>query len=99
MPEANFWRDYAKMAEVLDTSGYSPSHIYFCANEEKRDYLLALQTANKKKLGCYKDEIDEKFVVSEITALRPKMYSIKLFCPEIHLVLNMCLIRKILSKI
>ena len=82
VPEANFWRDYAKMAEVLDTSGYSSSHIFFRANEDRREHLLALQAANKKKLGCYKDEIDEKYVVSEITALRPKMYSIKLFCPE-----------------
>ena len=82
LPEANFWRDYAKMAPMLDTSTYSTSHPFFQANQDQLEHLLALRKANKKKLGKYKDEIAEDQIISEVTALKPKMYSLQLYCPQ-----------------
>ena len=48
----------------FDSSNYDPSHPLY-------------STANKAKLGCFKDECAGKSI-EEIIMLRPKMYSIKL---------------------
>ena len=82
VPEANFWEDYAKMAPMLDTSTYSLSHPLFQQNQNQLQHLLALQKTKKKKLGMYKDEIPESQIISEVTALKPKMYALQLFSLE-----------------
>ncbi|GBN08567.1 hypothetical protein AVEN_264848-1 [Araneus ventricosus] len=49
--------------DIYDTSDYSRDHCLF-------------SESNKKKIGCFKDELHSK-PIFEFIGLRPKMYSIK----------------------
>ena len=67
-PDANFWKEYAKLAEHLDTSTYTPeTHPFFTNNEDKREYLEKMREINRGKLGKFKDEIPENQVISEVS--------------------------------
>jgi hypothetical protein len=56
------YADMERYKEEYDTSDYPPDHPLYC-------------TANKKKIGCFKDELNS-VLIKEFVGLRPKMYSI-----------------------
>ena len=67
-PQCNFWRDYAKMAPQLDFHSYDPlSHPLFLNNPEKIDYLLYYQRQNSKMPGKFKDELDSRECIAEVS--------------------------------
>ncbi|GBL82224.1 hypothetical protein AVEN_252410-1 [Araneus ventricosus] len=59
----DIYEDMSRHMDIYDTSDYP------------RDHFL-LSESNKKKIGCFKDELHSK-PIFEFIGLRPKMYSIK----------------------
>ena len=61
----DIFEDYKALRQHMDFSGYNKNHPSYDA-------------CNKKALGKFKDECDGK-IITELLALRPKMYCYKLY--------------------
>ncbi|GBM47569.1 hypothetical protein AVEN_90276-1 [Araneus ventricosus] len=59
----DIYEDMSRHMDIYDTSDYPRDHFLF-------------SESNKKKIGCFKDELHSK-PIYEFIGLRPKMYSIK----------------------
>ncbi|CAL1294548.1 unnamed protein product [Larinioides sclopetarius] len=64
----DIFQDMSRHMDIYDTSDYPRDHFLF-------------SESNKKKIGCFKDELHSKPII-EFIGLRAKMYSIKSECGE-----------------
>ena len=66
-PQANFWRDLAKISSWLDPKNFDPeTHPFYTENEDKRALLMAQRQTNIQQLGLFKSEVESDERIIEV---------------------------------
>ena len=72
-PKDPFWNRMGNLAPLLDTRDYTDTHPYFLENGERVDELKWWQKKNAYKIGMMRDEGEDRYLVSSVVALKPKV--------------------------
>ena len=76
--ERDFYRELAEeggIGEEIDFSSFSENHPVVIQNPEKKDWILRKMKTSKGVLGLFKSEMPPEEFLTEIVALKPKLYA------------------------